>query len=459
MLPRSGDTLVAGLLDSQKFRAAVQRGDGSTVEAYIARDPALLYSRDEHDVSAYRLALLAGRADIAKLFVARGYIPDVFDAATAGDTDRLNQIWSENPAQFESRSRDGLTPMHAAAVAGQSSSVEFLAGRGVSSNANVTDPKTKAPFGLTPLRLAVEHKGAAAAERMAQWMLGNGANPNAPQADGLSPLHAAAAAGHAKVVGNLLRKGADAAAKDLDGRTALDVALAKGRDEAAAVLRNAASVRRDLYSSRYRYNEQGSTVTRDDTYGLPQNFINQFVTFAHFDLDRVKKLLDLCPALLMTRATWDELGVEGAAHTGYEKCVRYLLDKGSPLSICTATMMGNTSRVNELLAEDAGRVHERGAHDFPLLWYTAFGAERADLAELLLGAGAEVDTGYRGITTLHLAARKGDVQLAELLLARGANTNPVGTLSFLALGTPLAVAREKGHQSFVDLMLKHGGHA
>ena len=121
--------------------------------------------------------------------------------------------------------------------------------------------------------------------------------------------------------------------------------------------------------------------------------------------------------------------------------------------------MGNTARVKELLAEDAGRVHERGAHDFPLLWYTAFAAEHADLAELLLGAGAEINTGYRGLTTLHIAARKGYVQLGELLLARGADPNPVSTLSFLGAGTPFTVAKEKGHQPFVDLLLKHGGHA
>ena len=455
----SADVPAAGPLDSQKFRAAVQQGDASGVETYLTRDPALLYSRDEHDVSVYRLAVLAGRPEIAKALVTHGYVLDIFDAATAGDTDRLSQLWNEDPGLFQSRSRDGRNPMHAAALAGQSSSVEFLAGRGVSSNTNLTDAKTSAPLDLTPLRLAVALPNPGAAEKMAQWMLGNGGNPNAPQADGTSPLHAASAVGYTNVVRNLLRKGANAPAKDKDGRTALEVAVAHGHDETAAVLRDPASVRRDLYSSRYRYTEQGSAITRDDSYGIPQNWINQFVTFAHFNLDQVQKMYDLCPSLLMTRATWDELGVEGAAHTGYVKCVRYLLDKGSPLSICTATMMGMTARVKEMLAEDAGRVHERGAHDFPLLWYTAFAGEYTDLAELLLGAGAEVDTGYRGATALHLAARKGYVQLAELPLARGADPNPVSTLAFLAGGTPLAIAKEKGHQPFVDLLLKHGGHA
>src|SRR5712692_6458016 len=234
----------SALLDSQKFRAAVTQGDAAAIEAYVHSDSALLYCRDEHDVSVYRLAHLAGHSEIAKLFVARGYVPDIFDAATAGDADRLSQLWNEDPALFQSRSRDGRNPMHAAALAGQSSSVEFLAGRGVSSNANPVDPKTNAPLDLTPLRLAVAHPNATAAEKMAQWMLGNGGNPNAPQADGTSSLHAASALGYTNVVRNLLRKGADAAAKDKTGRSALEVAVARGHDETAALLRNPGSVRR-----------------------------------------------------------------------------------------------------------------------------------------------------------------------------------------------------------------------
>ena len=52
----------------------------------------------------------------------------------------------------------------------------------------------------------------------------NGADPNKASADGKTPLHKAAMAGHAEVVEVLLGAGADATAKDRSGRTALELA-------------------------------------------------------------------------------------------------------------------------------------------------------------------------------------------------------------------------------------------
>jgi len=56
---------------------------------------------------------------------------------------------------------------------------------------------------------------------------------------GLTPLMAAASAGHADVVAFLLGKGADAALKDANGRTALDRAVTFGANDVAKLLRQA----------------------------------------------------------------------------------------------------------------------------------------------------------------------------------------------------------------------------
>ena len=74
----------------------------------------------------------------------------------------------------------------------------------------------------------------------------------------------------------------------------------------------------------------------------------------------------------------------------------------------------------KLLAEDPKRVHERGAHDFPVLWYTAFGKERPDLLELLLASGADVHSGMMGNTMMQLAEKKKYSRLIEILHAHGA---------------------------------------
>ena len=81
-------------------------------------------------------------------------------------------------------------------------------------------------------------------------------------------------------------------------------------------------------------------------------------------------------------------------------------------------MLGLTDDVNKLLAEDPHRVHERGAHDFPAIWYTAFGAERPEILELLLASGADVHAGMMANTIVQLAEKKKYDRLLEIVHAR-----------------------------------------
>ena len=173
-------------------------------------------------------------------------------------------------------------------------------------------------------------------------------------------------------------------------------------------LQDAASIVRDCQTARF----QGR-----DTYGLPQSWINEFVIAAHFDFDKIKRLYAQCKDLLLTRATWDEIGVEAAAHMGREDMATFFIEHGSPVSLSTACMLGLTGEVKKLLAEDPRRVHERGAHDFPAIWYTAFGAERPDILELLLSNGADAGAGMMGNTIVQLAEKKKYNRLLEIVRA------------------------------------------
>lgn len=96
----------------------------------------------------------------------------------------------------------------------------------------------------------------------------------------------------------------------------------------------------------------------------------------------------------------------------------FFIEKGSPVSLSTACVLGLTDDVNKLLAEDPHRVHERGAHDFPAIWYTAFGAERPEILELLLASGADVHAGMMANTIVQLAEKKKYDRLLEIVHAR-----------------------------------------
>jgi ankyrin repeat protein len=306
----------------------------------------------------------------------------------------------------------------------------------------------------SPMLAVADYPDPAVAEEMARILLGNGSDPDARRKDGKTALHLAAARGHADVARMLIHRGASVDARGADARTPLDLATG----DAVRVLREAAHIDRAYYGARYERDVRGNAVVRDDTNGLPQDFINQFVTFAHFDFEQVKRLYKLCPALLMTRATWDELAIEAAAHMGRIDMAEYLADPGSPVSTCTAVMLGLTDRVKAVVKADPRRMHERGAHDLPLLAYTAFGTERVEIADFLLATGADVNVRAFGQTALHIAAAKGHVELAALLLDRGADVNAL-TRSRRARATPLAVAQKAQKSQMIDVLVRRGGKA
>ena len=71
-----------------------------------------------------------------------------------------------------------------------------------------------------------------------------------------------------------------------------------------------------------------------------------------------------------------------------------------------------------------------------------------------LAAGADVNAKARDATTpLHLAALKGQKEIAELLIAEDANVNAKGTGG----RTPLNTAIIFGRKEIADLLRKHGG--
>jgi ankyrin repeat protein len=103
-------------------------------------------------------------------------------------------------------------------------------------------------------------------------------------------------------------------------------------------------------------------------------------------------------------------------------------------------MFGDNQRVKASLSEDPGRIAERGPHDFPLILYPAFGREHLDTAELLLNSGANVNANAYGQTALHVCAKKGYVDLAEMLIKRGAVKDMQS--GFDDSKTPLQLAQE-----------------
>ena len=414
------------LLDSQRFRRAVEQGDLALVTSYLERDPALASSRDEQGRSAFVLASLAGHAEIAEALRSRLGSLDLVEAVLAGDAKRVAELIEQHPRLINEIHPAGGSAVHMAVRRGRTDLLFAMLRPGPDFNL-----PSAAPEALTPLRLAVDHPDPALAEELVDAMVGNGGNPNAPQGDGVTPLQSAQAAGRTEIVRLLAFNGAEGADPKLP---------------------------RNHRTSRFSYAVDGSRFERPEqpAYGWP--VINEYVAMSHGNFARMKVLLDLYPKLLHANASWDELAVEAGAHVGFKDGVRFLLDRGAPASLPTAAMIGMTAHVRKLLAEDPGRIWECGAHNMPPIWFPAIGGGEADhleIARLLLDAGADPNAHKRGQTALHWAARGGQMEMAELLIGRGARVDmlaktPQGDV------TPLAAALKAEKREMAELLRRSG---
>jgi ankyrin repeat protein len=185
---------------------------------------------------------------------------------------------------------------------------------------------------------------------------------------------------------------------------------------------------------------------------LPQDVINEFVLSGHGNLARVKALLAQYPGVLNARAPWNETALGAAAHTGQVEIAEHLLAAGAPLDICTAAMLDRRAEILAMLDAEPALVHATGAHGFPLLFYPAIHG-RVELAELLVARGADVNAGGDGVNTaLHAAAGFDQPAMVAWLLARGARPDARGYQD----KTPLAMAESLGHAEVVALLRRAG---
>jgi hypothetical protein len=110
--------------------------------------------------------------------------------------------------------------------------------------------------------------------------------------------------------------------------------------------------------------------------------VQDFVIFAHSDLDMVKKLLAKEPGLLNATVDWGagdwETGLGGASHMGRRDIVEYLLDQGARIDIFCAAMMGQLEAVKAFLTLQPKLIDAKGPHGFSLHFHAQVGGTGAE---------------------------------------------------------------------------------
>jgi ankyrin repeat protein len=202
--------------------AAVKVGDAATVRALIERDPALADARDADGVSLLLTALYRGHAGVVEVLREVGAPPDVHDAAALGEASLLRDLLDGDASLAGAYSADGWTPLHLAAHFGRTDAANVLLAAGADVAA-----RSRNPMANQPLHAAVA--GDAPLE-LVRALLARGADVNATQRGGFTPLHGAAQNGNLALVRLLLEAGADPAARSQGGKTARDFAAEAGHD-------------------------------------------------------------------------------------------------------------------------------------------------------------------------------------------------------------------------------------
>jgi ankyrin repeat protein len=206
----------------------IRRGQTSELAADVEDNPDLAAVRDAQGVSALLWTIYTGQPVIRDFLRSRLPELDVFEAAAVGDGARLKAILKADPAAVRSYSGDGWTALHLAAAFATPEAVKVLLEHGGDVHA-----RSKSPLNNQPLHAAIALNKSL---EIVVLLLDAGAEINAKQAGGYTPLHQAASAGRKELAMLLVERGADVAAICDQGKVPADYAREHGHSELAELL-------------------------------------------------------------------------------------------------------------------------------------------------------------------------------------------------------------------------------
>jgi hypothetical protein len=214
---------------SQAFLKLIQTGATAEIAAAVESDPTLIEARDGQGVSALLWSVYSGQPMVRDYLLAqlamRGTLLDLFEAAAVGDVLRMEDILAGDPGAAHAFSGDGWTPLHLAAAFGTPESVDVLLQHGAQVDVLSKNPQRNQALHAV---LALGRN-----PQTIRLLLAHGADPNATQAGGFTPLFSAATANRKDLAEMLIESGAHARHRTDFDKTAAEFARERGHAELA----------------------------------------------------------------------------------------------------------------------------------------------------------------------------------------------------------------------------------
>ncbi|GFR05473.1 ANK_REP_REGION domain-containing protein [Trichonephila clavata] len=372
----------------------------------------------------------------------------------------------------------GWTPLHLAISYNRKDMVGFLIDQGANIGAKANPPSNKTPLDLANaperseiasllrakqseydnLLLTAVHNGDIS---KVTDLLNRGANIEAKGTKNETSLCVASNIGRSDIIELLLSKGASVNVRDIDGKTPLHYAAFTGKGVELILSKGASIEAKD---------KNGWTPLH---YAAWQNRLN------------AARLLVDKGANIGAKGNDGKVPLIVASETGKVEVANFLRSKQSEYDnlLLTAVHNGDISKVTDLLNRGANIEAKGTKNQTPLCVASNIG--KLDMIQLLLGNGAKVNVQDidgktplhyaaligKGVelilskgasieakdsnkcTPLHCAALEGQLNVAEFLIAKGANINETCNTD---LRKPIHIAAMKGNKDIIDLLISKG---
>lgn len=462
-------------------------------------------ARDPRGYTPLMAARAVGDDDAVGELMGRGAPDDVFGAIMNRDTARLQALLQDDPTAANPVD-EGPIPIVWAARYGDHDIMRLLLEAGAEPNVW----RDVDHFSKTPLAVAITYQE----DDVIRLMLEHGADPNFKgEDDRAQTLPVALRIGTVSALKILLGAGADPNRASnffgawggnlvkikflLDhgrvvgrnqppgglGQEDLAISAGNGQNPAVELLichgADLDYVDEDGLTAiqRARKNRHPSTIDllneHADIRKLPGDEVDQMLsrrrglidTYIDGTAAEVAAVLDADPSLLESNVVRASL-LHDAAWNGKGGVADVLVERGAPMTIHAAAALGRIEAVSSMLDADPSLL-EALYIDRPMTELTplkvAASKAQIDVAELLLDRGADINGqatlpgGYGRSTALHAAVRSGrSVDMVRLLLDRGADVNRKNWWGATPLSTNWPPRRHDSSNEIGDLLVAHG---